>query len=226
MQGLDTPGEHRPRRRPPETTLDVELAAGLSLRLGSSSSYELSEDQSAGLAYGPSVWLAPNRLFSLGVAYERVALGVDRSEGGTSSVDVRRALDAVWLRGRAYPWREDSVGLFVGLGLGMSWQHVRGTGTRPGDGFTRPPSAYGCDASDGPGIALGGGVGLDVAVSRDVAFLTGFDAAAHRQSGDVIGGCAPGSGSITTLGAHLGFAYRFDLDDSSSPRTSARIQAR
>lgn len=127
-------------------------------------------------------------------------------------------LDALWLRGRAYPWRTDSVGLFVGLGLGASWQHVEGTGTRDSGGFVRPPEPFSCSGSDGPGFALGGGLGLDVEMSPSFAFITGLNAAAHRQTGDVVESCAPGSGSITSLGAQIGFTYRLDLDESDRGR--------
>lgn len=221
---MDAAPQPKPDEPPPETTLGLELAAGIAGRLGGSSDFDLSRDESGGLVFGPSVWLAPSRLWSVGIAYERSGLGVDRSAGGENSVDVKRDLDALWLRGRAYPWRTDAIGLFVGLGLGVSWQHVQATGTRDTGEFVRPARPYSCSESSGPGFALGGGVGLDVDLSREVAFVTGIDAAAHRHTGDMVEGCAPGSGSITSLGARLGFAYRFDLDESSRKQASRRAR--
>jgi hypothetical protein len=218
---MDAAREEKPKP-PPETTFGLELDAGFAGRLGDNSDFDLGREESSGLVIGPSVWLAPSRLWSIGLAYERSALGVDRSASGSAnSIDVRRDLDALWLRGRAYPWRTDSVGVYVGLGLGASWQHVRGTGTLDSGSFVRPAEPYSCSGSDGPGFALGGGVGLDVDLSRSIAFITGFDAAAHRQTGGVVEGCAPGSGSITSLGARLGFAYRFDLDEGSSTKAAS-----
>lgn len=207
---------------PPEMTLGLELGIGINARLGGSSDFDVNREESSGVVFGPSVWLAPSRLWSFGLAYERSSLGGDRSNGDLNSIDVRRDLDAIWLRGRAYPWRTDSVGIFVGLGLGASWQHVTGTGTADTGTSVRPPEPYSCSGSDGPGIALGGGLGLDVDMSRSLAFVTGIDAAAHRQTGGVVESCAPGSGSITSLGARIGFAYRFDLDESSGNGARAR----
>lgn len=215
---MDAPPAKESAPPPPETTLGFELAGGVLGRLGGSSDFDLNREESGGFVFGPSVWLAPSRLWSVGLAYERTGLGVDRSAPGENSVDVKRDLDALWLRGRAYPWRTDSVGLFVGLGLGASWQHVRGTGTRDSGDFVRPPEPFSCSGSDGPGFALGGGLGLDVEMSPSFAFITGLNAAAHRQTGDVVEGCAPGSGSITSLGAQLGFTYRLDLDERDGGR--------
>jgi len=215
------PKEEKPRP-PPEMTLGFELDVGFGARLGGSSDFDLDRDESSGLVFGPSVWLAPSRLWSVGLGYERTGLGVDRSAPGENSVDVRRNLDAVWLRGRAYPWRTDDLGLFVGLGLGASWQHVEAAGTRDSGEFVRPAAPYSCSASDGPGFAIGGGVGLDVDLTRSLAFVTGVDAAAHRHTGSVVEGCAPGSGSVTSMGARLGFMYRLDLDEGSAAQAARR----
>ncbi|MCC6903497.1 MAG: hypothetical protein IT377_31300 [Polyangiaceae bacterium] len=213
---MDASPDDERTQPPPETTLALELDVGVTGRLGGSSDYDLRRDQSSGMVFGPSVWFAPARLWSVGLAYEHATLGVDRSEAAANTVDVKRSLDAVWVRGRAYPWRTDDVGLYVGLGLGASWQTARGTGTQANGDFVQPSRPFSCSATDGPGFALGGGLGLDVDMTRSLAFVVGVDAAAHRQSGDTIEGCAPGSGSITAVGARLGFAYRFDLDDSPS----------
>ncbi len=59
---------------------------------------------------------------------------------------------------------------------------------------------------------MGGGVGVDVDIDRHFALITEIDGGAHRLTSQPLDGCAPGSGSVTTIGAHLGFAYRFDLD--------------
>lgn len=220
---MDAPPDEKRALPPPETTLALELDIGAGTRLGGSGDFDLNRDQSGGVTFGPSLWLSLSRLWSAGLAYERSMLGGDRSNAGANTIDVTRALDAVWLRGRAYPWRTNDFGLYVGLGLGASWQRVRSTGTRASDDFVRPSAPYSCSATDGPGFALGGGLGLDLDMSRSVAFVTGVDAAAHRQTGDVVDGCAPGSGSITSIGARIGFAYRFDLDQAPSPSSSARV---
>ncbi len=86
-------------------------------------------------------------------------------------------------------------------------------GTRTTTSFVQPAEPYSCSASDGPGFSLGGGLGLDLDVGREVSFISQLSATAYRQTSDTIGSCAPGSGSVTGIGASIGFAYRFDLGD-------------
>lgn len=211
---------------PPETTLGLELDGGVGARLGSASDYGFDRGERAGLVFGPSLWLSPDRLYSIGVAYERVSLGSDAADPETGSLSVKRDLDAFWLSGRAYPWRTDSVGVFVALGLGASVQHVTADGTRPSSTFVRPEEPFRCSASDSPGFALAGGLGLDVDLDRSLAFITQLGAAGHRQTSETLDGCAPGSGSLTTVAGHIGFAYRFDLDESSASSRRAGSRAR
>ncbi len=205
--------------RPPEMTLGVQLDFGLGTRLGDSGAYDFQQKQSGGMAFGPSVWFSPSRLWSVGASYRRYDLGTDAAPAGADMLEISRSLDLFWLGGRAYPWRTDTLGIYLTLGLGLGWQHAGATGTQVSADYTHPTTTFVCSGSDGPGLALGGGLGLDVDLDRNFAFFTQIDTFAHRQSGDVIGGCVPGSGSVTTLGASLGLAYRFDLDE---PQASAR----
>ena len=99
----------------------------------------------------------------------------------------------------------------------LSWQHADADGSRVSQEFPRPAETYVCSAGDGPGLALGGGLGFDVDLEKNLSFITQLEATAHRFTSETIDGCAPGSGSVTTIGASIGFAYKLDL----APRASA-----
>ncbi|MFO0571692.1 MAG: hypothetical protein U0263_39070 [Polyangiaceae bacterium] len=213
---------------PPEMTLSLELDGGLITRLGDAADYGYTSSERGGIMFGPGVWFSGSRVWSAGVMYQRSRIGSDRTDPIEGSLTIRRDLDALWLGGRAFPWRTDAMGLFIALGLGMSWQHVNADGTRPATDAVSPDQPFSCSGSDGPGIALGGGVGLDVDISNQLAFVTLLNAAAHRHTSDVVEGCAPGSGSVTSVGAQIGFAYRFDLEDrgSRAPRRQSASRPR
>jgi hypothetical protein len=222
--GPDVVGARAPGRRvaPPERTLGLEAKAGLGARLGGDSS-GIGDEEPVDATFGAGLWLSPERLWSLGLAYQRLGLGGGRSLPSEGSVSVQREVDTAWLGGRAYPWRSDELGIYVTLALGLSWQQVAASGSRAkGTGNVLPPEPFACSASDGPGFALGGGVGLDVEMAESLAFLAQLDGTAHRLTSEPIGGCAPGSGSVTGVAAQIGFSYRFDLDDEPRRRTASR----
>jgi hypothetical protein len=205
---------------PPETTLGFELAGGLQTRLGDGEDYGYASRDSGGVVFGPGIWLSPARLWSVGLLYRRAGLGTDRSAPGENSLTVHRHQDTLWAAGRAYPWRTDSMGIYVLLELGMSWQHADADGSRVTTEFLRPAETFACSANDGPGFALGGGVGFDVDLEKNLSFITQLEATAHRHTSETIDSCAPGSGSVTTVGASIGFAYKLDL----APRAGANAE--
>ena len=84
--------------------------------------------------------------------------------------------------------------------------------------------SFACSEADSPGVALGGGVGLDVDIERQLAFVVQADLTGHRLSSEAVDGCAPGVGSATNLGARVGFLYRFDLDQRGQ-RTALRASS-
>jgi hypothetical protein len=211
---------------PPESTISFELDGGIHRRMGDSADYGFESREAAGLTFGPSIWLSPARLWAVGLAYRRIGLGRDASGPGDNSLTVRRRLDAIWLGGRAFPWRSETVGFFILLELGMSWQHADADGTRLTQEFVRPAESYACSASDGPGFALGGGVGLDVDIGDNLSFIMQTDLTAHRHTSDTIDSCTPGSGSVTNVGANIGFAYKLDLDPNATARAGGKSSAR
>jgi hypothetical protein len=211
---------------PPERTLGLQLGAGLDRRLGGDAS-GISDDEPVDLTFGAGVWFAPNRLWSLGLGYQRLGLGGGRTPARENSVSVQRDIDTVWAGGRAYPVRSDAIGLYVALALGASWQRASASGSRSGAiSGVSAPEAFSCSASDGPGFALGGGVGVDVDIDRNLAFLVQIDGTGHRLTSETLDGCVAGSGSVTAIGAQLGFMYRFDLDAEPRPSRRARHNVR
>jgi hypothetical protein len=218
-------GLEKPRLPPFETTLGPELFGGMNYRLGGHDS--LDQDETVGMTFGVGAWLAPSRLYSLGLGYQRTGLGSGVSAPETNSLAARYDLNTIWFGGRAYPWRTDRFGLFVSLAVGASWQDLSASGTRATNAFTSPAQTFSCSGSDGPNIAFGAGAGVDVDVDRNLAFIAGVDASGHQLSSDVVDSCAMGAGTATNLVGRLAFAYRFDfsqvLGGSASTGTSARF---
>lgn len=211
------------KKHPPEKTLGIEVDAGTSARLDSappgSSSHE-----SVNLTYGGGVWFAPARLYSLGLSFQHAGIGSDTSSPIGNTVSVARDLNTLWLGGRAYPLRNDKIGLYIQLNLGATWQHLDASGTvLTNQQMVATVHPFECSASQGPGFAIGGGVGGDIDLNSHLAFLANAGLSAHRLSSNPsdLGGCAPGSGSVAEFGARIGFMYRFDLDGSSSKATAS-----
>lgn len=196
---------------PPQAHLALLGTLGLNDRLDDPGPY-YHDLERAGVAWSLGARYAPGYDFSLGLALQSVGLGSETSSPVGSSVRAQRSMRSLWLDGRAYPWRSDSkrLGLFVALGLGLSWQHVDATGTVLTRSFTTPARSFRCSASDGPGVGLGAGLGFDVALEKNVGFVSQLDFASHRLSGDPIDGCAVGSGTVSNLAARVGFEVRFD----------------
>ncbi len=212
-------GGEKEQLPPPEMTLGIELNFGFNAQLGDTDN-TLTREESVDATYGLGVWVSPQRLYSLGLSYQRIGLGGEESPPTVgNSISIQRDVHSLWLGGRAYPHRTDDWGIFLALQVGMSWQTLDANGTLPAEvaGVTRDP-IFACDASDGPGFALGGALGVDVDMGRNAGFIAQLDANGHQLSSDPLDRCAPGSGSATNLGARLGFVYRFDLGDEPARR--------
>ena len=212
------PQEDASRLLPPESSIGPEVFAGVNGRLSDAEGFR--DDDRAGMTFGLGAWFAPNRTYSLGLTYQRTTLGTAQTAGGPESLTARYDMNTFWFGGRAYPMRDDTIGFYILLELGASWQEVSAAGTRPTGAFTVPAGSFSCSEADSPGVALGGGLGLDVEIERQLAFVVQADLSGHRLSSDVVDGCAPGVGSATNLGGRLGFLYRFDLDQPGQ-RTAA-----
>jgi hypothetical protein len=215
---------------PPETTLGLEGLMGITGRLGSvSSGYDASER--AGLQYGAGVLFAPNRQFAFGLSYIYSGLGAEEFDpsGNDASGRIDRRLHNVAALLRAYPLRSDTVGLWAGLNLGLTWQTASARGSVASGTVATPAVGYRADVGPQAGLALGASVGMDLDLGSDLAMLTSVNFTNHRLSSDALEGDAgdpliPGIGSVSQLDFRLAFQYRFDLSGVDAP-VSASVEA-
>jgi hypothetical protein len=64
----------------------------------------------------------------------------------------------------------------------------------------------------GPDLGFSGGLGSAFRLSRAAAFVARADFVGQRLSGEVLGSCAVGIGSVTSAAVTAGFAYEFELE--------------
>jgi hypothetical protein len=200
-----------PERKHAAATLGFQLSSAVIARVGGGLDPEFADHERVDLAYGFGAWFAPNELLAFGLRYERVGQGGEQSRTGAATLRVQRDIDVLWLGARVYAVRGDDLGVYMALGLGLAAQRLTANGARPSPNFG-PGSTFVCSASDGPGLSLGGGAGIDLQMDRHLAFVAEGQLSAFRQSGELIGGCAPGAGSVTNIGAQLGLLYRFEVE--------------
>jgi hypothetical protein len=164
-----------------------------------------------------SGFLAWNADYALGLELEHAGLGRVRGVSGESSIDGEYSATGGWLGARVFPWRSERWELFVNLRMGLVFQHVNALGTRPmSTSITVPPSSFACTETDGPGFGIGGGIGAALRLSRHISVRSRFDATGERLSGDALGTCADGVGSVATLSGTLGLAYEFETAPSNA----------
>ena len=190
--------------------LTIEARFGLNTRLGSSFA-EAANEQLLDSTFALAAYLAWNPEYAIGLEFEHAGLGRVRGVADESSIDTEYSASGGWLGARVFPWRDERWDIFVNLRLGLVFQHVDALGTRPtSSSIAVPPSSFSCSESDGPGFGLGGAVGAALRLSRHVSVLSRVDATGERLSGDVLGTCADGIGSVTTISGTLGVAYEFE----------------
>jgi hypothetical protein len=96
----------------------------------------------------------------------------------------------------------------LGLGLGLSLEEIRATGTRTSTvPFNAPPEVFACSTLIGPTVSLGAGAGVETEFERRWLFLLQLDGTVQPVTSKVVGGCAVGSGSVATAQLRVGFAY-------------------
>ncbi len=204
-----------PERKRQPATLGFQLSSGVVARVGGGLDPEFAEHERVDLAYGFGAWFAPSDLLALGLRYERIGQGGEESRTGAATLRVQRDMDAFWLGARVYAARLERLGLYMGLGVGLSVQSLSANGARPSQSFG-PGATFACSASDGPGLSLNGAGGLDLQMDGHLAFIAEGAVSAFRHSGDRIDGCAPGSGSVTNVSAMIGLLYRFEIEALSN----------
>jgi hypothetical protein len=190
--------------------LTLEARFGFNARFGSSFDSS-ADDEVLDTHFALGAYLAWNPEYSVGLELEHSGLGRVRALSGENSIDAEYSTTSAWLAARVFPWRSERWEAFLNLRLGLAMQHVDALGTRQESAsITVPAVSFSCAAWDGPGIGLGAALGLSYRVARHFAVLTRLDATGERLSGDELGTCADGIGSVTTLSGTIGVAYEFE----------------
>jgi hypothetical protein len=189
--------------------LTIEARLGLLVRPDSGSGFE--EESHLGADVGLAGYLDLSREFAAGLELERASLGRGSSISGLSTVTTDFSVTSGMLGVRAYPKRSKMIDLFVGLQVGVGFQHLSSAGTRVTSALYAP-TPYSCSATDSPGFQIGGGVGARFMFSPRWGATARVNATGRRLSSDVVDGCAQGLGTATTITAGIALGYDFDLD--------------
>ncbi len=185
--------------------VDVGVRIGAAGRVGGSANFPIVAR--AGEIVGAGIEVAPSRRFAVGLTYEHMGLGAEKSEGKLSDVDLTRSLEGLWASVRLFLLSTEraTISLFVGPGLlfhQVSGSVVVRSNVDPffGSCSGGPGFGFGLRAGVGGAVAIGGGVWLGLDVTAD-----------NLRLGDgVLGECLPGPGTTTMIGARLNLSYRFD----------------
>ena len=190
--------------------LTLEGRFGFNARFGSS--FDSSDnDQVLDTSFALGAYLAWSPEYAVGLELEQTGLGRIRGLSGENSIDAEYSATSAWLATRVFPWHSERLDVFVNLRLGLAMQHVNALGTRvESDSIAVPAQSFSCTAWDGPGIGLGAALGLNYRLARHVAFVSRLDATGERLSGDELGTCADGIGSVTSVAGSVGLAYTFE----------------
>jgi hypothetical protein len=193
---------------PAPVLIDLGLHLGGVYRAGDAPSFPITDR--AGAAFGASAFLTPNRRFSFGLSFEHTGLGGEKAEGDLGSLTITRDLNVLWAGLRVFMINTETVRFGALIGAGMAWQGVRADGLlTPGIGVL--PSAYSCSASASANVALRAGFGAQIALGSGFSFLADATVDNVRLASDPIDGCAPGAGTVSLIGARVGFGYQLDV---------------
>lgn len=189
---------------------DLHVRIGGGGRLDAPPAYEI--DDVGGLLLGVGMGLALSPRIALGLTYEHLDLGSERSQVLSGGVlNIVRELHTGWLDLKLYPFRTDTLGLYVSVAAGVSVQGADMTASlwlpeAPGTSVS-----FFCGATDDPGFAFQGALGFDVVVGPGVRFVLESGVANHRLSDEIIDGCVPGAGTTAVFAARGGVGYAWDL---------------
>jgi hypothetical protein len=187
--------------------IDLGLHLGGVYRLGDAPAFAITGR--AGAVFGASAYVAPSRRYAIGLGFEHVGLGGEHAEGDFGSVEISREMNVLWGGVRVDIVHTEAVTLGVLVGPGLAWQGVSANGLlTPGIG--RLPTAFSCSASDGVSLALRAGLGARVALGNGFSFLADVSFDNARLGSEVLGDCAPGAGTVSLIGARIGFGYSLD----------------
>jgi len=198
------------RRNYDALPLTLEARFGFNARLDSNFG-DGAQENHWGPSYAFAAYLALNREFSLGLELDHVGLGRVRALTGQNSIDSEYGATGAWLGARVFPIRRERLDMFVNLRVGLVFQQVDARGTRAdATNITVPARSFACNEWDGPGFGFGGAFGVAYRLGRRVSFVSRVDLTGARLSGDTLGECAAGIGSVASLGGSVGLTYEFE----------------
>jgi|SRR6478609_271570 len=190
--------------------LTLEARLGFNARLGSSFDDATDEDK-WGASYAFAAHLAWKPEFALGLELEHHGLGGVRMLSGENSIDSQYTATGTWLSARVFPIHRERFDFFVNLRIGMVFQYVNAFGTRKDSAsISEPAHSFACSEWDGPAIGLGGALGAAYRLGRHLSFISRVDLSGERLSGETLGTCADGIGSVASLSGSVGLAYEFE----------------
>lgn len=195
-----------PRKQ--QRDFNFELNFGVNGRFGEASGYSSSEG--LGAAYGAGFWFGLSDRIGLGLELLRTDLGRASAHNGQNFVTAEYATTAALLGARIFAIDVRDVRLFAALRLGLALEHVSASGVRALGTPLEPATAFDCSGTHGPAFALGAGIGALLHLNSHLDFISRLDGRAEQLTSDVVGGCAAGVGSATSLSLGVGLAYGFD----------------
>jgi len=188
--------------------IDIEGNVGFDARLDSPPALDL--EQPVGLTFGGGVDVFFSRAVAVGLRIEHLDLGQESSPAGAiGTMRLSRDLNGAWLGLRAYPFENDDIGAFLGIGAAAIWQSLDASGSvwlRPEPGISQ---SFQCEGSDSISVGLRAIAGVDVAISPAFRFWGTVGLDTYRLSDAVLDGCAPGAGNASVFGLTTGLSYRF-----------------
>jgi hypothetical protein len=197
-----------PAPLPDPVLIDLGLHLGGVYRMGDAPAFPITGR--TGSAFGVSAYAEPSRRFAFGLGFEHAGLGSEHAEGDFGSAEITRDVNVLWGGLRAHFVSTEVVTLSVLLGPGLAWHGVSANGLlTPGIG--KLPTTFSCSTGDSVNLALRAGLGARIALGSGVSFLADVSFDNLRLASEVIGDCAPGAGTVSLIGARLGFGYQFDV---------------
>ncbi len=194
--------------------LGVEGTLHLGTRIGDSA-VGFSQESRSGIGFELAGLLALSQEFAVGLRVVRSDLGTATALGGQDALNADYASTLLGVGARFFPYRTRDTELFLNLGVGLAWQDVRATGLRD-DSSIAPAVPFECSGVDGPGLALGGGVGGAFRLASELWFVGKIEGSGQRLTSDTVGDCVVGIGSATLVQGGIGVLYAFDLGKEAS----------
>jgi hypothetical protein len=189
-------------------TLDFGPHAGFGYRFSGTAGLPITSRY--GGAIGGSIAVAPSPSYAFGLGYEHLTLGSEHGVGDVADVELSRTLDVVSASIRLAFLRLDRLMLVAQVGPGLAFQGVDAS-VVVFQGASGRPSGFNCHETAGPGLALRAGLGMEARINRGLWFTLETVLDNVHTSSDILGTCAPGAGTVSTVGLRAGFTYRLDV---------------